>query len=435
VPEANRPPTMVAGPRDLSSAPLPSAQDDILEDEIDFSRYVRVFARHWMLLVVFALVGAAAGFAVSRTKPILYEGVTTVLVLPPAKVDVRTASTANFRALLENLTHSLQVITELGLDKPPFSLTPQAFHDRALQVEEVPGTNLVKVRVRLTDPTRAMEASRRLAQKAVSLNSEISQREGSSIRDLLKAHLDEASDQLKSAETQLLSFKRSAQIDLLQRDTDAMMYERGELLRLTIDIESEKARLSAAESEITKQPRVLSIGRSVQSEEALRRAAESDQTNPANAAIKDAQSLDLSNPYINPVYQTLQFQIASSRARLAALQQQQRELVDVKKLGGRELKELSELYSGEIELARLQTNYDLAKRVYSDVRVRYEETRSEGVGSSAVLQIVDDAIPPDRPLSRQTAKLTALGLVAGFILAALVALVLDSRQRRDQRRA
>jgi uncharacterized protein involved in exopolysaccharide biosynthesis len=52
-----------------------------------------------------------------------------------------------------------------------------------------------------------------------------------------------------------------------------------------------------------------------------------------------------------------------------------------------------------------------------------------------VLQIVDDAIPPDRPLSRQTAKLTALGLVAGFILAALVALVLDSRQRRDQRRA
>jgi uncharacterized protein involved in exopolysaccharide biosynthesis len=213
------------------------------------------------------------------------------------------------------------------------------------------------------------------------------------------------------------------------------MYERGELLRLTIDIESEKARLSAAESEITKQPRVLSIGRSVQSEEALRRAAESDQTNPANAAIKDAQSLDLSNPYINPVYQTLQFQIASSRARLAALQQQQRELVDVKKLGGRELKELSELYSGEIELARLQTNYDLAKRVYSDVRVRYEETRSEGVGSSAVLQIVDDAIPPDRPLSRQTAKLTALGLVAGFILAALVALVLDSRQRRDQRRA
>jgi len=424
----------VSGARDLSPAPLPPRPDDTLEDEIDFSRYFRVFERHWILLVVAAVVGGALGFAVSRTKPILYEGVTTVLVLPPSKVDVRTASTANFRALLENLTHSLQVITELGLDKPPFSLTAQLFHDQALQVEEIPGTNLVKVRVRLTDPTRAVEASRRLAQKAVSLNTDIGRREGSSIRDLLQAHLDESSAQLKAAEAQLLAFQRSAQIDLLQRDTDAMMYERGELLSLTIDIESEKARLSAAEAEINKQQRFLTAGRSVGSEAALRRAAEGDRDNPANAAIKDAQTLDLSNPFINPVYQTLEFQIASSRARLAALQQQRRQLVEVKKIGGNQLKELSELYGRQIELARLQTNYDLAKRVYSDVRVRYEETRSEGVGTSAVLQIVDDAIPPDRPLSRQGAKSTALGSAVGFVLAALVALAIDSRQRRELRR-
>jgi uncharacterized protein involved in exopolysaccharide biosynthesis len=179
---------------------------------------------------------------------------------------------------------------------------------------------------------------------------------------------------------------------------------------------------------------VLSVGRSVQSEDALRRAAELDTNNPANKALKDAQALDLSNPFINPVYQTLEFQIASSRGRLAALQQQRRELVDVKKLGGRELKELSDLYGRQIELARLETNYDLAKKVYSDIRVRYEGTRSEGVGSSAVLQVVDAAIPPDRPLSRQTTKLSAMGFFGGFIAAAFVALVLDSHQRRDERR-
>jgi len=136
---------------------LPPRPDAPLEDEIDFTRYFRVFARHWVLLVVVGLLGGVLGFAVSRMKPVLYEGVTTVLVLPPAKGDARTASTANFRALLENLTHGLQVINELGLDKPPFSLTPQRFHDEALRVEEVPGTNFMRVRVRLTDPTRAME--------------------------------------------------------------------------------------------------------------------------------------------------------------------------------------------------------------------------------------------------------------------------------------
>jgi uncharacterized protein involved in exopolysaccharide biosynthesis len=425
---------VATGGRDLTPAPSPASRDDTLEDEIDFSRYFRVFTRHWMLLVVASIVGGALGFAVSRTKPVLYEGVTTLLVLPPSKVDVRTASTANFRALLENLSHSLQVITELGLDKPPFSMTPQRFHDEALQVEEIPGTNVVKLRVRLTDPTLAMEASKRLAQKAVSLNAEVSRREGSSIRDLLKVHLDESSEQLKAAETQLLEYQRTAQVDLLQRDTDAMMREREDLLRLTLDIESEKARLKTAEAEISKQQRTLSVGRSVLSAEALRRAAEADRPNPANADIGDAQRLDLSDSLLNPVYQTLEFQIASSRARLAGLQQQRRELVEVKKLGGRELKELSELYSRQIHLARLQTNYDLAMRVYSDVRVRYEQTRSEGVGSSAVLQIVDEAIPPDRPLSRQGAKSTAVGLVAGFMVAAAAALALDSAGRPEQRR-
>jgi polysaccharide biosynthesis transport protein len=274
-----------------------------------------------------------------------------------------------------------------------------------------------------------------LAQKAVSLNAEVSRREGTSIRDLLKVHLDESSAQLKAAETQLLAFQRAAQIELLQRDTDAMMYERGELLRLTLDIEGEKARLSSAESEISKQQRILPVGRSVMSEDALRRAAQSTRDIPANAAIDDAQKLDLSSSLLNPVYQTLEFQIASSRARLASLLQQRRELVEVKKLGGRELKELNELYGRNIELARLQTNYQLATRVYSDVKVRYEETRSEGVGSSAVLQVVDEAIPPDRPLSRQAAKSTGVGMVVGLMLAALVSLALDSRQLPAKHRA
>src|SRR5689334_22770420 len=99
VPEPHRPSTVGPGARDLPATPPPIRSDDALEDEIDFSRYFRIFARHWMLLVLATLVGAAAGFSFSRTKPVLYEGVTTVLVLPPPKTDVRTASTANFRAL------------------------------------------------------------------------------------------------------------------------------------------------------------------------------------------------------------------------------------------------------------------------------------------------------------------------------------------------
>ena len=44
----------------------------------------------------------------------------------------------------------------------------------------------------------------------------------------------------------------------------------------------------------------------------------------------DAQLLDLSHPFINPVYQTLAFQIATSRTRLAALERQEREMAVVR---------------------------------------------------------------------------------------------------------
>src|SRR5688500_18740671 len=178
VPEARRSANVSPGERDLTPAPLSPRPEDTLEDEIDFGRYFRVFTRHWMLLLVAGLLGGALGFAVSRTKPVLYEGTTTLLVLPPSKLDVRTASTANFRALLENLTHASQVITELGLNKPPFSWTPQRFHDQALQVEEVPGTNVGKVRAKLSDALMVTAAERRLAQKAGCLNAGGSRREG-----------------------------------------------------------------------------------------------------------------------------------------------------------------------------------------------------------------------------------------------------------------
>ena len=63
-----------------------------------------------------------------------------------------------------------------------------------------------------------------------------------------------------------------------------------------------------------------------------------------------------------------------------------------------------------------------------------EQARSEAVDTSAHVQIVDDAVLPDRPLSRQGGKSTALGFAAGLMVAAAAALALDSRRPREERR-
>jgi succinoglycan biosynthesis transport protein ExoP len=378
-------------------------------------------------LLACGVLGALAGVVIASIRPVLYEGVTTLLVVPPPRTPTAQINPATFRAILENASLATQVIAEAGL-----SQTPQTFLEAALDVEQPQGTNVVRIKVRLPDPKQAADASRRLARGAIALTRRLNQEEGSSLQDQLKNHLDDAARRMATAEKELLEYQKGAQVELLKQDTDAMLEERGDLLKLTIAIESERARLDAATKEIGRQTPLLSAGRAVGAEEALRYTQE--QAAAANKGKRDgdksgadSRSLDLTNPYVNPVYQTLDFQIATSRTTLKALEEQRRQIVDVRKIGGQELARLSELYRRQIELARLQTSFDLGKKVYSDLAVRYEESRTQSLGYSPQLQLVDEAIVPDRPLPRQRTRFLALGLVLGVLCAGAAVLLWESR--------
>ena len=371
------------------------------------------------MLIGGALFGAVVGIAVTYRSPTLYEAVTTLLVVPSQKAPILQINPATFQAILVNGSLAQQIIDELELSKPPHHLTPQLFLERALNVDQVTGTNIVRVRVALRNPGLAAEASRRLAQKAIVLTEELNQLEVTSAQEQLKSRLADASARMDTAEKELLGYQKRAQVELLKEDTQAMLEERGDLLKLTISIESEKARLQAAELEIKRQEKVLSVSRAIGSEEALRRT---DGT---------TEVLDATNPFINPVYQSLDFQIASSRARLAGLEQQRHQLVDVRKLGGEELSRLSELYSRQFELARLQASFDLAKKIHSDLVVRYEEAKSQAGSNSPQLQLIDKAVSPDRPIPAGRLRSLLLGLIAGALAAGLAALWLEGRQMRN----
>lgn len=408
--------------RGVLPPPAPREDDLVLEGEIDLGYYYRVFGRHWNWILVGALLGALVGLGVSLRRPTLYEAVTTLVVLPPARRDVQQAI-PDMRPVLENYSLAAQVIADNKLDRPPYALTPQAFVQNVLQIEEVRATNFVRVGVRLGDPNLAATASRGIAERAVVLARDLSEQAGSSTRDQLKNHVDDAMNRLQAAEQSLLAYRSQAQVELLKNDADAALDQRRDLLRLVVDIEAERARIKAAENEISKQPRLLSSPRAVGAEDALRRSTSKED-------LEGPGKLDLSNPLVNPVYQTLEFEIATSRARLASLEQERHEMMDVQKIGGPELKQLTELYRRQIELERLQTNYDVAKRVYSDLSLQYEQAGTDAVGATPRLQVVDKAVPPDRALSRRIAQTTLLGLCGGLVLAALAALVFESRHSR-----
>jgi uncharacterized protein involved in exopolysaccharide biosynthesis len=438
-----------SGPDDTARSPVsalpPGRGDrsaDAEEEILDLDWVGRAILRRWLFIFAGAILGGAIAFWFASAQPLRYQGVTTLLVVPPSEPGGAQINPATFRAIVENASLVAQVISELKLDDGERAFTPQKFLDEALVVEEVRGTNIVRVRVALYDRGTAAEASRRLASKAIVLTQQISQQDGASIQKQLANHLGDAEKRRAEAERDLLSYKQGAQVELLKADTDAQLKERGDLLRLVVDIEAEKSRLAAALAEIKRQLPVLSVARMTGVEDALRRADADGKSarnkedelagrKPATARGEvDSQHLDLTNPYVNPVYQTLDFQIATSRTRIAALEKERDELLGVKKIGGKELSQLSELYRKQIEQARLQANFDLATRVYSDLSVRYEQSRTQPLGSTAQLQVIDEALPPDRPLSRRRLQYGVFGAATGLLITVLLALVWENRGRQ-----
>lgn len=386
------------------------------DDDFDAARYLLALRRGWLWVLCGTLLGIAAGAVWSATRPVIFEASTTLTIAYPAGQGAAETSPQALTVILQNVSLAAQVIDEVGLARPPHSLTPQRFVEDALLVEALPGTNIIRVRVRLPDPALAAEASRRLSLKAIDLTRSLNEQEGSAVQERLKEHLAAAAGRLAAAEKELLTYQQRAQVELLKQDTDAMLSMRGDLLDLGLEIEGEKSRLAAASREIARQAPVLAAPRAVGAEQALRGASAGD----------DAGALDLTNPYVNPVYQTLELQIATSRTKLAALEERRRQLVEVRKLDATAVSRLNDLYGRQMELARLQAAADLAKRVHTDLSVRFEDGRTRALGNSPLLQLVDGALPPDRAVARRRSLAALVGGATGLLAAALLVLVRDS---------
>lgn len=285
-----------------------------LDQELDVGWYVQALWRRRKVILLITLLGAVAGYSVASLRPVLFEGVTTLLVVPPptrstAQVNLlpderlMALRAPTFRAVLENASLAAKVIADTGL-----SLTPQRFLDDALEIEQPAGTSVLRVKVRLADPRLAADASRRLANAAITLTRRLNQEEGSSMQEQFKNHLQEAEQRRASAENELLRYQQSA-------------------------------------------------------------------------------------------------------------------------FSGKDPGGPSDLSRRKIELARLERNVELTRKVHSDLLVRYEESRTQALGFSPQLQLVDEAIVPDLPMPRRRLQSSAIGFLTGLFGAGLAALMLEGRNR------
>jgi uncharacterized protein involved in exopolysaccharide biosynthesis len=113
----------------------------------------------------------------------------------------------------------------------------------------------------------------------------------------------------------------------------------------------------------------------------------------------------------------LDYQIALSRTKLAALERRRRELGGALRLGSEELASLAARHPQAIQLRRLETERELAQTVYA---VQSERARLQDASASARLRLIDNAIEPTAPLPRHRALGVIIGALAAFAIALIV---------------
>jgi uncharacterized protein involved in exopolysaccharide biosynthesis len=381
------------------------------EDEIDLRRYLRLFTAHWLILLGGGFLGALIAVVVSSLLVVRYQATATLMIVQPSGTTPLVLTPATAKTLLVDPTLVSQTIDELGLHRD--GVTTQRFIDESLDVEPVPATNVVRLSVVFTDPTKARLTASLLASKVIELSGRIGRDMPVASRKVLESQLAEADRNLKDAEQRLLKFKSTANLDAVQAEAVSKTSRKADVDSVVIALESERARLATLERELTRQPAELPAP-------LPRGAASALRPRPNTAGTEQ------SDPLANPVYTMLQYDIAQSRATISQLERKERQTLTMTS-GDAIASRRAALYGGQLQLARLQSEYDARFRIYTAVLSQYEETGRPA--ASAQLQMVSAPVQPDQPMPRKRRQFVLLGGVLGLVGGIIVALVIDRRRR------
>jgi hypothetical protein len=422
-------------------------------DGIDMSLYLAGLRRWWWLPFAMALVSGVVALAITVERPTLYE----------SRVLMRINSTGIDRteaiAMLRSRTLAGQVVDELGLNKAPWNMTVDDLIS-TVELDDAPMAPMVIARVQLQDPDMTVRVAKLLSEKAVAFHRGLNAQKLSGVHEGLLQERDQARRRFEEAATRYIAFQRHAQIDLSRREALSTLDKRAEAVTVQIDLETERARLAKAEDELSKQSRYVDAPRNVGSENALLEAAtrreptvglnskpaeasggigtdprrppgslggEPTGRAPSAASPRDREPppLDLSNPSLNPIYQVLAYEVATSRTRVAALERQLTELISRYRLGTNPSQQLGDLRQKETDLESLRIEYELARDVYLTAAKRYESARGELAGLNTAFQITDPASAPPVQVPAHTARNTAIASASGALFGGiLIVLVL-----------
>lgn len=420
-------------------------------DEISLREIIEVILKGWKLIAVITLIAVIISvvFSFFVIEP-AYEASVSLIASAATRVeaprtgngisgfldtmaDLPAPTLDTYREQVKNPIVLQNVLDDLGLG--PDRLTRRILSSK-ISVEIVDNTNLLKIKVKDSDPKLAADLADSLAENFTGYVSDLAKEQALTSYLYLEKQMNVEKDMLDRALTSYKEFlaqprgvrELQAEIDSrLRLVTDYTMQH----MQKEVEEKAKEAALDVLQQDLSQTEKVLVTNKSL-SEDAFLNSVVSEATGQSTL---QAGQISMESQEINPNYLALENSISILGSELAMLSSERQNIKAQIDRNSAELERLqAELAEKQHQENILKRNVDLAQQTYDAFYSKYEEiriTQSSQVGEASIV-VAAPASVPSVPVSPNKRLNVAIAGVLGLMVSVFVVFIRDYWEKTDE---
>lgn len=434
---------------------------------IELRRYFEVLRKRVAVIAVIAALAVGGVVLQLGTQPARYQAEVSMLVTPQRigsglsgqdssslQGDYRATVVSNIIYLMRSGTVISRTAERLGMSGATVA--------KEVTVKEIKGTDVLSVTAKDADPERAALLANTVTQEFADFYSQINRTEATGTRKFIEDQLSHTKDRLAQAEGDLQSFQA-------RTGAVALNDQVAKLVGRTLDLQA--AYDTAVLDERTARTKIEAIQSRLRSQND-QLAQLSVATNPVFSKLRDnLTTLEFELAGFRQTYTDQHPKVQAQLGKIAEVKRQMsleagkaasgqslgvspvresliRELVNgqvemesararttgTSQILGKMQASLSSLPGSQLQLARLQREVKVHEDTYLRLSALYEDAliseRKAGISGQAAVLVVDPATVPINPVSKKLPFMAGFAALAGLVVGAAVALLVDSLDDR-----
>ncbi len=453
--------------------------EDFEEQEIKLTDYLNIIIRFkWIVASIFLAIFVVS-FIYTAKAPRIYKATSKVLLEEKMGSNLFFTSMSNKASSINNQIQILQSFPVMKITNQILSRNeeyktfpisqieglPESYLKDNLEIDTERETDILIINFESTNPLEAKEVANAAAHALMQQDTDYARREFRNAREFLANQLDEHDRRLRSAEEELRIYKIEHGVSMLSEETQKLIEQTSDLTAMLSEAETELSvannHLDFLKTELNVQDDFLNDVNSVLSSPLLEQLKQetialqiqyvnfltkSDYSpdHPELVALKN--SIESAKMQLNEEIQRIlvvksgsadPLMFRSSLIEKISTAQIEQNIKSSKVISLRAAVEkynvkMSQLPDTEVQLARLERNYQINEKTYTMLIEKYEEAKIAEKSKLGKIRIVEEArvpgapIKPNKKMNMMIAIVLGLGLGIG---AALLIHSLDSKIR------